>query len=313
MTMASAVKKRRMGLQERKEARQGFIFVSPWVIGFLVFTAVPLLFSLYASFTNYDITSRQDWIGTRNYTNMFFHDPLFWKSLHNTLYYVVFSVPLTTLGSLLLAVMLNQKIPGMKVFRTVFYLPSILSGVALYILWQMLLTPGSGLINVMIGWFGVDGPAWLVDPVWTKPAIILMKLWSVGGGMLLYLASLQNVPEQLYEASEIDGAGPIRRFWHITVPMITPVLLFELITHLIGGFQIFQEGYVMSNDMNAPGSPVNSLLFFNLHMFLKAFKVYDMGYAMAMAWFLFVVVIVLTVANMLLSKYWVHYEGGDNR
>ncbi|MBB3128590.1 multiple sugar transport system permease protein [Paenibacillus rhizosphaerae] len=311
--MALSVDKKRSGLQQRKEARQGWVFVSPWIIGFLAFTAGPLLFSLYASFTNYDITSRHDWIGTTNYRNMLFHDPLFWKSLWNTFYYVIFSVPLTTLGSLLLAVMLNRKIPGIKIYRTIFYLPSILSGVALYILWQMLLTPGTGLVNVVIGWFGVEGPAWLVDPAWTKPAIILMKLWSVGGGMLLYLASLQNVPEQLYEASEIDGAGVIRRFWHITLPMITPVLLFELITHMIGAFQIFQEGYVMSSDMNTPGSPMNSLLFFNLHMFTKAFKVFDMGYAMALAWFLFVVVIVLTIINMVLSKYWVHYEGGDNR
>nr|WP_315602874.1 sugar ABC transporter permease [Paenibacillus aurantius] len=310
--MAAATKPRR-GSLERREARQGFMFVSPWIIGFLVFTAGPLLFSLYASFTNYDITSQMDWIGTRNYRNMFYHDPLFWKSLKNTLFYVAFSVPLTTIGSLLLAVALNQKIPGMRYFRTVFYLPAVLSGVAVYILWSMLLTPGTGLVNVALSWVGIEGPAWLQDPNWTKPAIVLMKLWGVGGGMLLYLASLQGVPEQLYEAAELDGAGTFRRFWHITVPMITPVLFFELVTHIIGGFQIFQEGYVMSPDMNSPGSPMNSLLFFNLHMYLKAFKTFDMGYAMAMAWFLFFIVIILTIINMVLSKFWVHYEGGDNR
>ncbi|USB31820.1 sugar ABC transporter permease [Paenibacillus sp. YPG26] len=295
---------------KRREAWQGYIFASPWIVGFLLFTAGPLLFSLYASFTNYDITSRMDWIGVQNYDTMFNHDPLFWKSLKNTLYFVAISVPLQTAGGLLLAVVLNRKASGIRFFRTVFYLPSILSGVGVYVLWMMLLSPSAGLVNLMLGWIGIDGPAWLTDPDWTKNAVILMKLWGAGGMMLLYLASLQAVPRQLYEAAELDGAGRFRKFRHVTLPMITPVIFFEIVTGMIGGFQIFQEGYVMGYN-NEPGAPMNSLLFYNLHMFLKAFKVFDMGYAMAMAWFLFLIVLVLTLINLTLSRYWVHYEGGE--
>ncbi|SFI76243.1 carbohydrate ABC transporter membrane protein 1, CUT1 family [Paenibacillus sp. UNC496MF] len=297
---------------ERREIAWGYLFVSPWVLGFLAFTAGPLLFSLYASFTNYDVTSQMDWVGTRNYHRMFKEDPLFWISLRNTLYYVVLMVPLTTLSSVTIAMLLNRKIPGMRLFRTMFYLPSVLSGVGVYLLWMQLLNPESGLVNQMLSFVGIDGPSWLTDPAWTKPAIIFMKMWSVGGGMLMYLASLQGVPEQLYEAAEIDGAGAFRRFRTITLPMISPVIFFEVVTGLIGGFQIFQEGYIMS-DNSGPGAPMNSLMFYNLYMYLKAFKVFDMGYAMAMAWFLFLIVIVITIVNMLVSKYWVHYEGGDQR
>ncbi|GIP23852.1 MULTISPECIES: carbohydrate ABC transporter permease [Paenibacillus] len=308
--MARTALRYRGSALSRREAWQGYIFASPWIAGFLLFTAGPMLFSLYASFTNYDITSRMNWIGLRNYETMFSHDPLFWKSLWNTFYYVIISVPLQTAGGLLLAVVLNRKVAGIRIFRTVFYLPSILSGVGVYVLWMMLLSPSAGLVNLMLGWVGVDGPAWLTDPAWTKNAVILMKIWGAGGMMLLYLASLQSVPKRLYEAAELDGAGRFRKFWHVTLPMITPVIFFEIVTGMIGGFQIFQEGYVMGYN-NEPGAPMNSLLFYNLHMFLKAFKVFDMGYAMAMAWFLFLIVLALTLVNLILSRLWVHYEGGD--
>ncbi|TJY41350.1 sugar ABC transporter permease [Cohnella pontilimi] len=305
-------RKTRLSL-ERKEALQGYMFVLPWILGFIVFTSGPLLFSLYVSFTNYDFTSRMDFIGLRNYEHMFDEDPLFWLSLKNTAFYVVLMVPLTTIASVFLATLLNQKIPGMRIFRTVYYLPAVLSGVGVYMLWMQLLSPDSGLVNVVLSWFGIEGPGWLFDANWTKPAIVFMKMWSVGGGMLMYLAALQNVPEQLYEAAELDGAGVFRRFRHITLPMITPVIFFEVVTTLIGGFQIFQEGYVMSADPTTPGSPMNSLLFYNLHMYLKAFQVFQMGYASAMAWFLFAIVLVITLLNMWISKFWVHYEGGDGR
>ncbi len=240
--MAQAAKKTRKLSLERRESMQGFVFcvsVGNRLSGFLLrahcfsrFTPALRTMTLPLKWTGsaQEITaicSLMTRCSGNRYTIRFF--------------YVAFSVPLTTIGSLLLAVALNQKIPGMKYFRTVFYLPAVLSGVAVYILWSMLLTPGTGLVNVALSWIGIEGPAWLTDPAWTKPAIILMKLWAVGGGMLLYLASLQGVPEQLYEAAEIDGASVLRRFWHITVPMITPVLFFELVTHIIGGFQIFQE------------------------------------------------------------------------
>ncbi|MDO7905740.1 sugar ABC transporter permease [Paenibacillus sp. JX-17] len=305
-TLSSRPKRGRLA---RRESWQGYLFISPWLIGLFGITLLPMLFSLYGSFTNYDITSRMDFIGASNYNRMFTQDPLFWKSLSNTLFYVLWMVPLTTIGSILLALLLNEKLAGMRFFRTVFYLPSVLSGVGVYFLWMQLLNPSSGLVNTMLQWVGISGPAWLTDPMWTKPAVILMKMWSVGGGMLLYLASLQSVPSQLYEAAKLDGASPLRRFWHFTLPMISPVIFFDVVTSLIGGFQVFQEGYVMTE--NGDGGPMSSLLFYNLHMWHKAFTVFDMGYAMAMAWVLFAIVLVLTILNMTLSKRWVHYEGGE--
>lgn len=242
---------------------------------------------------------------------MFKNDGLVWTSLWNTLYYVAISVPLTTAGAVLLAVLLNQNIPGTRLFRTIYYLPAVLSGVGVYLLWMQLLSPSSGLVNILLSWFGIEGPAWLADPAWTKPALIFMKLWSLGGGMLLYLASLQGVSKSLYEAAEIDGANAFRRFFHITLPMITPIIFFDLVTSFIGGFQVFQEAYVMSDSGN--GGPANSLLFYNLHMWNKAFEVFDMGYAMAMSWILFLIILVLTVINIKLAPRWVHYDGEDRK
>ena len=294
----------------RRENLVGYMFILPWIIGFLVFTAGPLLFSLGASFTNYNITSQMDFIGTRNYEKLLMDDQLFWTSLYNTLYYVAFSVPLTTIGAIFLSVLLNQDVPGLRFFRTIYYLPAVLSGVGVYLLWMQLLDPGTGLINMMLGWIGIDGPNWLFDPDWTKPSLILMKLWGVGGGMLLYLASLQGVSKSLYEAADIDGANRWQQFRYITLPMITPVIFFDVVTSLIGGFQIFQEAYVMSN---GGGGPVNSLLFYNYYMWNKAFKVFDMGYAMAMSWILFIIIFAITMVNLKLAPRWVHYEGEEKR
>jgi multiple sugar transport system permease protein len=296
--------------QRLKEELQGYVFISPWLLGFLIFTAGPMLFSLYASFTNYDITSKFDFIGLDNYIEMFKYDPLFWTSLYNTVYYVIFMVPLTTVGAVMLGVLLNQGVPGMRYYRTIFYLPAVLSGVGVFLLWMQLLSPSTGLVNTVLGWFGIPGPAWLFDPDWTKPSLIIMKMWSLGGGMLLYLATLQNVPTHLYESAEIDGASAIQRFIKITLPLITPVIFFDLVTSTIGAFQIFQEAYIMAN---GEGGPMNSLLFYNFHLWNQAFEVFDMGYASAMAWVLLVIIMVITTINLKLAKHWVHYEGGDGR
>ncbi|MGI2328069.1 carbohydrate ABC transporter permease [Planococcus sp. YIM B11945] len=293
----------------RKESIYGYIFVMPWIIGFLAFTAGPLVFSFMASFTNYNITSQMDFVGGENYQGLFTEDSLFWTSLWNTLYFVAFSVPLTTLGAIFLSALLNQDIPGIRYFRTLYYLPAVLSGVGVYMLWMQLLDPGTGMVNLVLGWVGIDGPNWLFDPDWTKPSLIFMKLWSVGGSMLLYLASMQGVSKNLYEAAEIDGANTWRKFFHITIPMITPVIFFDVVTSLIGGFQIFQEAYVMSN--NGEGGPANSLLFYNLYMWKQAFTNFNMGYAMAMSWILFVIVFILTIFNLKLAPRWVHYEGEE--
>ncbi|MBC9824541.1 carbohydrate ABC transporter permease [Carnobacterium inhibens] len=300
--------KKKRTKRQKKEALWGLFFVSPFIIGFAIFMLGPMMFSFIGSFTNYNLTSRMDYIGLDNFKRMFTLDELFWKSLYNTAYYVLFNVPLTAVGSVLLAVLLNQRVRGISIFRTIFYLPAILSGVAVYVLWMQMLSPSSGLVNVVLSWFSIDGPAWLFDPNWTKPALILMKLWSVGGAMLLYLATLQNVPNQLYESAEIDGASAFARFRHITLPMITPIIFYDVVTSTIGAFQIFQEAYVMSE--SGTNGPANSLLFYNLHMWNKAFVAFDMGYAMAMSMILFVIVLTLTFINMKLAPRWVHYGGG---
>lgn len=271
----------------------------------------PMLFSVIGSFTDYNLTSKMNFIGLANFKRMFVHDDLFWKLLYNTVYFVIFNVPLTTIFSVFLATVLNQKIKGISVFRTAFYLPAVLSGVAVYILWMQLLSPSAGLINTFLGWFHIPGPAWLFDPQWTKPALILMKIWSSGGAMLLYLATLQNVPRSLYESAEIDGAGVWGKFKSITLPLITPIIFYDVITSTIGSFQIFQEAYVMTK--NGTGGPANSLLFYNLHMWNKAFVAFDMGYAMAMSMILFLIVLVLTFVNLKLAPKWVYYSGGDGK
>lgn len=305
-------KRRRLKLSRKQKAeeRQGYLFILPWIIGFVVFTAGPLLFSLYGSFTNYDITSRMDFVGFANYERLFTFDDLFWTSLYNTGYYVLFNVPLTTIGAIFVSVLLNQNIPGMRFFRTAYYLPAILSGVGVYILWMQLLDPSTGLVNLVLSWFGIRGPNWLTDPEWTKPALILMKIWGVGGGMLMYLSGMQGISKTLYEAADIDGATAWQKFFKITLPMISPVIFFDIVTTTIGAFQIFQEAYVMSVGGN--GGPVNSMLFYNLYMWNQAFESFNMGYAMAMSWILFVIIMVLTVINLKLGPRWVHYAGGED-
>lgn len=298
--------KKKFSRKKRNEALWGYLFVSPFILGFIFFMLGPMIFSFIGSFTDYNLTSKMNFIGLANFKRMFFRDDLFWKSLYNTAYFVLFNVPLTTMFSVLLASLLNQRIKGIRLFRTVFYLPSILSGVAVYILWMQLLSPSSGLINIFLAWFNIEGPAWLFDPNWTKPALILMKIWSSGGAMLLYLATLQNIPRALYESAELDGAGTWQKFTKVTLPLITPIIFYDVVTSTIGSFQIFQEAYVMTD--NGTGGPANSLLFYNLHIWNKAFVAFDMGYAMAMSLVLFVIVLVLTFINLKLAPKWVHYS-----
>ncbi|AQQ52128.1 carbohydrate ABC transporter permease [Planococcus lenghuensis] len=295
----------------QKEGLAGYIFVLPFIIGFIVLTGGPLAFSFIASFTDYNVASDMEFVGINNYRQLFTADQLFMTALWNTTYFVLFSVPLTTLGALFLAALLNQDVPGMRFFRTIYYLPAVLSGVGVYLLWMQLLDPTTGLINVALGWIGIDGPNWLFDPDWTKPSLILMKMWSVGGSMLLYLASMQGISKSLYEAAEIDGASGWKKFFYITVPMVTPIIFFDLVTSTIGAFQIFQEAYVMTS--NGEGGVANSLLFYNLYLWNKAFEAFDMGYAMAMSWVLFVIVFIITIFNLKLAPRWVHYEGGDDK
>ena len=298
-----------MTKRESREARAGWLFISPWLIGFLCLTGGPLLFSLYASFTNYNMTSRMDFIGLSNYIRMFTKDPVFWKSLGNTLYYVALAVPSSCICAIFLATLLNQKVKGTPLFRMLFYLPTVLSGVAVYQLWMQLLAPQSGLINSVLRLVGIEGPSWLSDPAWTKPSLVMMRVWALGTSMLLYLSSMNSVSKDLYEAADIDGASFLQKFRKITLPQISPIIFFDIITHMTGAFQVFQEALVMSK--NGKGDPAGSLLFYNLHIYQEAFTHYDMGYASAMAWFLLLIVMTITVINLVASKYWVHTEEGE--
>lgn len=291
-----------------KEALSGYAFFSPWLLGFLVFTAGPVLYSLYLSFTSYDTLSSPKWIGIMNYRVLLTQDETFWKSMYNTLYYVVFSVPLSLVFGVLLAVLMNQKVPGIRFFRTVFYLPSVVSGVAVSLLWMWLLDPSFGLINTFLGKLGIPGPGWLTDAHWSKPSLILMSLWGVGSSMIIYLAGLQSISRDLYEAARVDGAGRLRQFWKITLPLLTPTIFFNLIMGLLGGFQVFLQSFVMTN-----GGPVDSTLFYALYLYNKAFKYGQMGYASALAWILLVITLAASLIVMRTSKKWVYYEGADNR
>lgn len=294
---------------KKRDALAGYMFVSPYIIGFLVFIAGPMIFSFYASFTDYNITSSFNFIGLQNYKKMFFSDQVFWTALKNTLIFVILGVPLVRIAAISLSVLLNNTLKGMRIFRTIFYLPVVMSGVATFLLWMQLFSPSSGLINTVLSWFGIQGPAWLYDPIWTKPALVIMGVWAAGGNMLLYLARLKGIPQQLYESAEIDGANTFHKLFKITIPMLTPIIFFDLITGMIGAFQVFQSAYVMTGGTG--GGPMNSLLFYNYYLWNKAFKVFDMGYATAMSWFLFVIIMSITLFNIKFSSKWVYYEGAD--
>lgn len=295
--------------KEKRETLKGYLFISPWIIGFLLFTLYPMAFSLYSGFTFYDITSIQKWIGLKNYINIFTSDENFLIALKNTAYYVIFSVPLAITFALSLALLLNSKVKGVKIFRTIYYLPSVLSGVAVTLLWMWIFNPDGGLANTLLGLFKINGPAWFNDPNWSKPALVIMKLWGVGGSMILFLAALQDVPRTLYEAAEIDGATGFKKFRYITLPMISPTVLFVMITGINGAFQIFDGPFIISN---GTGGPANSTLFYNLYLYNKAFLELQMGYASALAWVLFIIIMIFTGIQLYVSKRWVYYEGGNS-
>lgn len=296
--------KEKKGKLARKEAREGYLYALPWFIGFTVFTAGPIIASFLLSFTNWDLIRPAEWIGFGNY-NTLLEDPLFWQSLKVTSIYALFSVPLGILGGLAIAVLMNQKIKGLSVFRTIYYLPAVVSGVAVSLLWSWIFNPDFGVLNYLLSLIGINGPGWIYDEKWALPSLIIMSLWGVGGGMVIYLAGLQGVPTELYEAAIIDGASSWRRFWSITIPMISPVIFFQLIMGIIGSFQIFTQAYIMTG-----GGPNNATLFYVLYLYRNAFQWFKMGYASALAWVLFIVILILTIIQFKLANRWVYYEGG---
>jgi multiple sugar transport system permease protein len=301
----------KMTRSQKIENIKGYAFISPYIIGFLCFTAIPLIFSFFSSFTYYNITAVQKWYGMSNFIKLFTEDPYFWKSLYNTAWYVVVSVPIAIIVAMVLALLMNMNnIKGLRFFRTVYYLPSVLSGVAVFLLWQWVLDPNAGLLNNFLAIFNITGPAWLYDAQWTKPALVLMKVWGVGGSTVILLSALQSVPQELYEASAIDGATGMKKFFKITLPMISPTLFFVMVTGISGAFQVFDSAYIMAN---GTGGPNNSLLFYNLYLFNTAMADQQMGKASAMAWILFVIIMLFTVVQMIGSRKWVYYEGGSSK
>jgi multiple sugar transport system permease protein len=285
-----------------KENGSGYLFISPWLIGFLIFTGYPFLRSIYLSFTAYDIVTAPRWVGAANYKTLLTDDPKFYQSLMVTVHYAIIAVPLSVVSSLILALLLSASVRGQSIFRTIFYLPGIVPAVANAIVFNWLLNPEMGLVNRILALFGIRGPAWMQDARWAPYTFILMSLWGVGSGMIIYLAALKDVPAYLYEAALIDGADPWQRLRAITLPTISPVIFFNLVMGVIGSFQYFTEAYVMTH-----GGPDGSTTFYALYLFQRAWEYLDMGYASAMAWVLFVVVMIVTGVMFKLQDRWVKY------
>lgn len=281
----------------------GWLFIMPWLIGFLLFTVFPFIASLYLSFCSYDVLSAPRWIGLANYRDLLLNDPLFYKALYNTLCYAVFSIPLGVAAGIGLALLLDMNLRGISIYRTIFFLPSIVPVVAASMLWLWILNPQIGLVNGLLAHIGIKGPAWLGSASWSKTSLIVMSIWGVGGAMIIYLAGLKDIPLHLYEAALVDGANTWQRVRHITLPMLTPVIFFNVVMSVIGSFQYFTQAYVMTG-----GGPEDSTLFYALCLFNRAFSYLNMGYASAMAWILLVIVFAATLLIFRTHRRWVHYE-----
>jgi multiple sugar transport system permease protein len=288
---------------KRKEALAFYLCISPWIIGFILFYLGPVIASFYFSLTNWDLLTAPKFIGFQNYVKIFTRDPLYLQSLKVTLIYTFTYVPLDLILGLMIALLLNRPIRGIGIFRTIFYLPSVLTGVAYVVMWMWIFNPQVGLINTLLKTIGVQGPRWLLDPKWALWALVLMSIFQVGRSMVIYLAGLQDVPKELHEAAAIDGANTWSRFWKITLPLLTPSILFNLIFGMIMTFQSFTNVYIATN-----GGPLDSTLFYVLYLYQKAFSLLEMGYASAMAWILFIMVLILTIIIFKTSGKWVFYR-----
>lgn len=298
-------KNKRSSLDHRqKESIVAYVMLSPWIIGFLVFIAVPMFASLYLSFTSWDLFTPPRFIGFENYSELILDDRLFVKSIQVTLIYSVFSVPLQIAFGLGLAQLLNQKINALGMFRSIYYLPSVLSGVSIAIMFRWIFGTQYGLLNAGLGLLGIEPISWLGDPSIVMVSFIIMSSWGSGANMLIYLGALQNVPTELYEAAEVDGAGSFIKFFRITVPMITPVIFFTMINGIIAALQEFQTPFILTE-----GGPNNASLFMVLYLYRNAFQWFQMGYASAIAWLLFIFVLILSLLIVKSSSAWVHYEG----
>jgi len=302
LTAAKPLKPPRWNLRQR-EAMLFYLCISPWIIGFFLFYLGPILASFYFSLTEWDLLTPPEFIGLANYSKIFTRDPLFIKSFKVTLIYTSLYVPLDLAFGLLLATLLNRKLRGISIFRTIYYLPSVLSGVAYVVMWMWMFNPQHGLINTVLSYFHIQGPRWLLDPKYALSALIIMSLWGVGRSMIIFLAGLQDIPAELYESADIDGANRWDKFWNITLPLLTPSILFNLIFGIILTFQSFTNAFIATN-----GGPLDSTLFYVLYLYRKAFEHLQMGYASALAWILFLVVLACTLLIFATSGKWVFYR-----
>lgn len=285
----------------------GYLFILPWLIGFVIFTLGPFIASLYLSFTDWRILGAPNWVGLDNYQRIFTTDQLFRITLKNTIYYAIFHVIAINVVSLALAQLLNQKLRGFVLFRTLFYLPTVTSGVATALVFSLMFNGNTGLINAALRLIGIKGPNWLFSETWTMPALITISVWDLGVPMLIYLAALQNVPTELNEAAMIDGANRFQRFRNVLLPLISPTIFFNVMVSVIGSFKVFTLAKVITE-----GGPANSTLFYVLYLYRQAFESLRMGYATALGWILFLIIFVLSGLQIIASRRWVYYESGDN-
>lgn len=293
------------GSLARREELAFYLFASPWLVGFVIWTVGPMIASFGLSFAHYDVITPPIFVGLQNYVQMLTGDDLVWRSLQVTLYYAVGAVPTGLIAALILALLMNQKVHGIAVFRTIYYMPAVIAGVPVALLWMWIFNPDFGVLNNFLAMIGIQGPKWLFSETWVIPSFILMSLWTIGAPMIIYLAGLQGIPQHLYEAAEIDGAGPWAKFTHVTIPMISPIIFFNAVMGVIGSFQIFTPAYVMTN-----GGPDNASLFIGLYLYNNAFKYFQMGYASALAWLVFLIILALSLVVIRSSPLWVYYEGG---
>lgn len=299
-----------MNADRRREAIAGWLFISPWLLGFAVFTVIAMGYSLVLSFSDYDLaTNTGQFVGAANY-QLVYEDPKVLTALANTFVYAAMAVPLEVILALGLANLLNGVRRGSGFFRTVFYLPKITPTVATASVFLLLLNGNTGAINQFLGLFGIPGPQWLVDSAWVKPSIVLMSLWGLAGSMVILLAAMQNVPRELYEAAEVDGASPWRRFWALTLPLISPSIFFVVVTNTIAALQVFDQAYLLFyRDQNSTAP--DAALFYGVYLYQAAFRQFRFGLAAAMAWLLFAIILVITLIQLRVSRRLVHYEGGQ--
>jgi multiple sugar transport system permease protein len=302
--MGASVRKRGLSAAARREAITFYICISPWLIGFLVFVAYPMLRSLYLALTRYQIGTDPVPIGLDNFAQLA-TDKNFWQSLRVTVLYVLGSVPGSTIIAIAIAMLLAQKIRFVNTWRTIYFLPSVVSAVAVAVLWSYVFQPDFGLINTLLRYLGIQGPGWLTSEDWALPSLIFMSWWTIGGQIVIYLAGLKNIPKELYEVASIDGAGPWSKFRHVTIPMLSPTILFNLVLGFIGAFQVFDGPFVLTN---GAGGPNNATLTYMLNLYKQAFEFGSLGFASALAWVLFVIIMILTALIIRSSSIWVYYE-----